>query len=287
MPPVLFVLAAALLWSTIGTSYTLILNWFPELDSISLVTIRAIGATVLLGIWLAWRRPAALKPPRAALPPFMILGGSAVTGFYVVYGLAVEWSSVAVATVLLYLAPAIVGIGGALFLNEPLTSRNIVSMLLAFAGCILVVGLIGDADDVTTRGIVAGLLSAVTYASFTLIGKPLMGRHPVDMTLFFHLLFGSVGLLAVALIVNGRVHASWQAVIVITLFNGIFSSLLPIASYTIGMRRMRAASASTIATLEPVLAIMLAWMLLGESLGPVQIAGAALVISAVLLLARN
>jgi drug/metabolite transporter (DMT)-like permease len=50
---------------------------------------------------------------------------------------------------------------------------------------------------------------------------------------------------------------------------------------------MRAASASTIATLEPVLAIMLAWMLLGETLGLTQIAGAGLVIFAVLLLARS
>jgi drug/metabolite transporter (DMT)-like permease len=114
-----------------------------------------------------------------------------------------------------------------------------------------------------------------------------MRRYPVDTTLFFHLLFGSVGLLAVSLIANGGIHASWQAILVITLFNGIFNSLLPVASYTIGMRRMRAASASTIATLEPVLAIMLAWMLLGETLGLTQIAGAGLVIFAVLLLARS
>jgi drug/metabolite transporter (DMT)-like permease len=286
-PPVLFVLAAALMWSTIGTSYTLILDWFPELDSVSLFTVRAIGATVLLACWLAWRRPAALRPPRSALPAFALLGGSAVTGFYVVFGLAVEWSSVAVATVLLYLAPAIVGVGGALFLNERLTARNVVSIVLAFSGCILVVGLIGDVQDVTTKGMIAGLLSAITYASFTLIGKPVMGRYPMDMTLFYHLVFGSVGLLAVAIVWNGRIHASLPEILVITLFNGVFNTLLPVASYSYGMRRMRAASASTIATVEPVLAILLAWILLGETLGVLQVAGAGLVILAVILLARR
>ncbi len=286
-PPVLFVLAAALMWSTIGTSYKLILDWFPELDSTSLVTVRAVGATVLLGLWLVWKRPAALRPPRSALPAFAILGGSAVTGFYLVFGLAIEWSSVAVATVLLYLAPAIVGVGGALFLSERLTARNLVSIILAFTGCVFVVGLVGNAQNVTTKGVIAGLLSAATYASFTLIGKPVMGRYPVDMTLFFHLLFGSAGLLVVALVWNGGIQASLGAVLVITLFNGVFNTLLPIASYTIGMRRMHAASASTIATVEPVLAILLAWMLLGETLGPLQIAGAAFVILAVLLLARQ
>jgi DME family drug/metabolite transporter len=281
------VLAAALMWSTIGTSYGLILERFPELDSVSLVTIRALGATVLLGLWLAWRRPAALRPPRSALPSFALLGGSAVTGFYLVYGLAVEWSSVAVATVVLYLAPAIVGIGGALFLNERLTGINIVSFLVAFIGCVFVVGLIGDAQNVTTKGVIAGVLSALTYASFTLIGKPVMGRQPVDTTLFFHLLFGSAGLIVIALVMNGGIHASWTAVVVIVLFNGIFSTLVPIACYSIGMRRMRAASASTVATLEPALAIVVAWLALGESLGPLQIVGAGLVVLAVLLLAQK
>jgi len=189
--------------------------------------------------------------------------------------------------VLLYLAPAIVGVGGALFLNERLTSRNVISIILAFTGCVFVVGLVGDVKDVTTKGVVAGLLSAVTYASFTLIGKPLMGRFPMDMTLFFHLAFGSVGLLAVALVWNGGIHASLPAILVITFFNGVFNTLLPVASYSFGMRRMRAASASTIATVEPVLAILLAWVLLGESLGVLQVAGAGLVILAVVLLARR
>jgi drug/metabolite transporter (DMT)-like permease len=191
---------------------------------------------------------------------------------------------VPISTVLLYLAPSIVGIGAALFLGEQFGLRQGISTLLAFAGCVLVVGLIGGNNEVTTKGIVAGLASAALYASFTLLGKPLMARYGSSSALVYHLIFGSIGLIVVSLIINGGIKASLGAILVIGLFNGIFNTLLPIASYSIGMQRMNAGTASTIATLEPVLAIVLSWALLDESLGIIQILGAGLVIAAVLLL---
>ncbi|CAN5670993.1 DMT family transporter [soil metagenome] len=284
IPPVAFILAAAVMWSTIGTSYRLILRHFDQVDSISLVTIRAIAATLMLVGWLSWRNPQALRPPKESLPGFAIFGLLAITGFYAVYAYALEWSSVPISTVLLYLAPSIVGIGAALFLGEQFGLRQGVSTLLAFAGCVLVVGLIGGNNEVTTKGIVAGLASAVLYASFTLLGKPLMARYGSSSALVYHLIFGSIGLIVVSLIINGGIKASLGAILVIGLFNGIFNTLLPIASYSIGMQRMSAGTASTIATLEPVLAIVLSWALLDESLGIVQILGAGLVIAAVVLL---
>ncbi|MGH2551284.1 MAG: DMT family transporter [Thermomicrobiales bacterium] len=284
IPPVAFILAAAVMWSTIGTSYRLILRHFDQVDSISLVTIRAIAATLMLVAWLSWRNPQALRPPKASLPGFALFGLLAITGFYAVYAYALEWSSVPISTVLLYLAPSIVGIGAAIFLGEQFGLRQGVSTLLAFAGCVLVVGLIGGDNEATTKGIVAGLASAALYASFTLLGKPLMARYGSSSALVYHLIFGSIGLVVVSLIINGGIKASLGAILVIGLFNGIFNTLLPIASYSIGMQRMNAGTASTIATVEPVLAIVLSWALLDESLGIVQILGAGLVVAAVLLL---
>lgn len=272
------------MWSTIGTSYELILRHFDSVDSLSLVTIRAIAATVMIVCWLQWRNPAALRPPREALPGFAVFGLLAITGFYAIYAYALEWSSVSVSTVLLYLAPSIVGAGAAMFLGERFGLRQAVSTILAFTGCVLVVGLIGGDNDVTTKGMIAGLASALLYASFTLLGKPLMARYGSSSALAYHLIFGAIGLVIVSLVVNGGIHASVGAILVVGLFNGIFNTLLPIASYSIGMQRMNAGTASTIATLEPVLAIGLSWALLDESLGALQLLGAAIVIGAVLLL---
>ncbi len=280
-----FILAAAVMWSTIGTSYRLILRHFDAVDSLSLVTIRAIAAAVILTIWLQWRNPAALRPPRAALPGFVLFGLMAIAGFYAIYAYALKWTNVSVSTVLLYLAPSIVVIGAALFLGEPFGAKQAVATVMAFAGCVLVVGLIGgDTGEITTKGIIASLASAGLYASFTLLGKPLMARYGASSAIVYHLIFGAIGLAIACVIINGRINGSLGAILVISGFNAVFNTLLPIASYSYGMQRMNAGTASTIATVEPVLAIVLSWALLDESLGAVQILGAAIVIGAVLLL---
>ncbi len=273
------------MWSTIGTSYRLILRHFDAVDSISLVTIRALAAAIVLTLWLQWRNPAALRPPRAALPGFLIFGLMAITAFYAVYAYALKWTNVSISTVLLYLAPSIVVIGAAIFLGEPFGAKQAIATIMAFVGCVLVVGLIGGgAGDVTTKGIIASVASAGLYASFTLMGKPLMGRYGASSAIAYHLIFGAIGLAIVCVIINGRINGSLGAILVISGFNAIFNTLLPIASYSYGMQRMNAGTASTIATIEPVLAIVLSWALLDESLGWLQILGAGIVIGAVVLL---
>jgi drug/metabolite transporter (DMT)-like permease len=64
---------------------------------------------------------------------------------------------------------------------------------------------------------------------------------------------------------------------------GIGSTLLPFALFYAGLRRMRAEEAGIIATVEPVVAVLSAAVFLGETLRPVQLAGAALVLAATLL----
>jgi drug/metabolite transporter (DMT)-like permease len=61
---------------------------------------------------------------------------------------------------------------------------------------------------------------------------------------------------------------------------GTFSTLVPFGLFNAGLRQMRAAEAGIVATLEPVIAAVSAAIVLGESLGPLQWLGAALVLAA-------
>jgi DME family drug/metabolite transporter len=65
---------------------------------------------------------------------------------------------------------------------------------------------------------------------------------------------------------------------------GVGPSLLAPICFTLGLQRVRASSASILATIEPVVAAGLAWAVLGESLAPLQLAGGMCVLLAVLLL---
>jgi drug/metabolite transporter (DMT)-like permease len=76
--------------------------------------------------------------------------------------------------------------------------------------------------------------------------------------------------------------AGWLAVIGIALF----STVVAMVCFFAGMQRLGATDTATLSTLEPVVSLLLAFALLGESLGPIQICGAVLVIMAVVALAR-
>src|SRR4051812_36532215 len=79
--PVIAVLAAACCWATQGIAYALILSQI-DTDGLTVVTLRAGTATLLLWLWLAIVDPAALRIPRSDLPLLALLGLIAVTIFY-------------------------------------------------------------------------------------------------------------------------------------------------------------------------------------------------------------
>ena len=82
---------------------------------------------------------------------------------------------------------------------------------------------------------------------------------------------------------TGGVHASgegvfWAAVI------ALVSTVIPIVLFTAGLARVGASTTAIASAVEPALTVALAWLVLGETLGPLQLAGGALVLSAVVLL---
>src|SRR5829696_5918809 len=134
------VLLAACLWSTLGTAYHL-LRGVAEVDALTVVALRASAGAGLLWGWLAITDRTALRVAWADLPRLIGFGVGSLGLMYLALFTAFDLTSVAVGTVLLYLAPALVTVGAALFLNEPLTGRKLVALITTFGGCLLVVEL--------------------------------------------------------------------------------------------------------------------------------------------------
>ena len=136
--PIAAVLGAAACWATQGVAYALILNGI-QTDGLTVVTLRAVTATLVLWVWLAVTDPGALRIPKASLPAFTLLGAIAVTIFYPALFYTYQWTSVSVATTLLYLSPTLVTLGAALFLGEPFTAGKLIALVTTFFGSALVV----------------------------------------------------------------------------------------------------------------------------------------------------
>jgi drug/metabolite transporter (DMT)-like permease len=282
--PVVAVLGAAVCWGAQGIVYALILDQI-QTDGLTVVTLRAATATLLLWIWLGITNPAALRIPRAGLPAFTLLGLIAVTIFYPALFYTYAWTSVAVGTVLLYLSPALVSLAAALLLGEPLTQRKGLALATTFLGCALVVQLY-QPENVrgSAAGIGAGLIAAASYGTYSVLGKKLLTQHSMATVLAAYLLCGTLLLIAVKLLVSPGTWPAPREAIAIGLVTGVLATLAPITLYTYGLSRLPASEAIILLTFEPVVAFVLAAAVLGESLAAGQWLGAISVLAGVLLL---
>jgi drug/metabolite transporter (DMT)-like permease len=232
---------------------------------------------VLAGL-LAILRPQLLRIRPGDLPFFALYGFVGVTMNFWAYFSAVKFTTLAVAITLLYTYPAFVVLLSALFLRERLTSTKAVAVVVALLGSALVAQ-VHQADwlRLNLRGILFGLLSGLSMATYSIFGKRALSRYaPWTVVLYA---FGAGGIFLAGLSGPQLLQAirypgvAWLWILGLALI----PSLGGYALYTFGLRDLQASQASIIATWEVVTAASLGWFLFGEHPAAVQYLGAALV----------
>ncbi len=278
------ILLAAALWATLGVIYTYLAGSY-GLPPLAVAAFRAgMGGLLLLAGLLILRR-SWLRLNRQALQIVVFYGIFGIALFYATYINAILSVGVAVAAVLLYTAPAWVAVIAWRFLGERLTRMHVAALLLALAGTALVAQIYRpEMLRLNAVGIIWGLLSGLTYGLWSVFNKVGV-KHTNPWTLqCYGMLVGSAVLLlfqpltplAGALQSPGAV--AW--LLVLALGPTVGASV----AYAAGVRVVPVSVASLVATLEPVLAAVLAYLFLGETLGIGQVAGGALILLAVWLL---
>lgn len=276
----LFVFAAALLWATIGPAARFTLR--SAVDPLEISFWRATIAGVLFVVHAIVRRqrPVARRD-LPAVGAFALLG---VTVFYWSYFRAVEQGGAALAAILLYTAPAWVALAAALWLGERITARKGMAIVLTLAGIILVAlgsGAAG-ASAANPGGIGWGLLAGFAYALYYLFGKRYFGRYDASTLFAYALPVGALVLLP-AVPFAEKSATDWVVLVFIAVVPTYAAYLL----YALGLARVEATRAATVATLEPVAAAFLAWAVWGEVLHGTGYLGAALVLAGVLLVSTE
>jgi drug/metabolite transporter (DMT)-like permease len=247
-------------------------------DPSTLLLLRFVLAAGVL-LLLAVRRPS--RPTGATLVGLVLLGALYVCQS-LAYFTALTMTAASLLGLLLYVYPVVVALFASLLFHIPLTRARIASLAVALAGAALTIGPVGDGNWL---GIGLGMASALIYAGYILIATRL--TRSVDpvwssaiITASAASIFGALALArGVALPLSST---GWAAVGAIALV----STVVAILTFLAGLRRIGPTDAATLSTLEPAMTALLAVMLLGESLAPVQIVGGALIVSAALIVAR-
>lgn len=274
-----YVLAAASLWGTLGIVARL--AYAGGAGPGEVVFFRAAIAFGL-ALLVAWRQGVPLGVPRRQWPLLGAYGTVSVGLFYLSYFWAVRLLPVAVAAVLLYTAPVFVAVLARLLLGEPLGPRRVLALAVAVAGVVLV-SAPDPAARITWTGVAAGLLAGLTYALYSIFGK--LALRDLDPAAVVVYTLGIGALVLLAALPPGRLlaiqwpPAVWGWVVLL----GVGPTFLAYRLYTAGLQWVPASTAAIVATVEPVVAAGLGWLVLGEALTAGQGAGAALVLLAGLL----
>jgi drug/metabolite transporter (DMT)-like permease len=279
----LLVLGAALLWAISATVGKALMA--TGVSAVGLAQARSLIAAAALAAWFAVSDRRRLAIRRGDVLPLLGLGALALAGTEISYFMAIERLHVAVAILLQYLCPVLVLGCSAAFLGERLTPAKVLAALAAVGGCFLVVGG-AELGAVATDpvGVAWGLAGAGCFAAY-MLGSERLVRHLSPWTvLLYAFAFAGAACLALDPTLSGLAVARdplrWGQL----LYVAILGTALPFGLFLKGIERIGAGRASITAVSEPVFAAVIAFVFLGEALGPWQIAGGLLVIGAIAVL---
>lgn len=267
------VACAALMWALIGPVSRVAFD--AGLHPVEVSFYRTLFAWPLFAAHAV--RLGSITVARRDLPAMLAFGLVAIAGLHGFYSEAVIFGGAALASVLLYTAPAWVALLARLLLAEPMGAFKMGAVAMAVAGVALIsFSSAGNTIPLTTPAVVFGLLSGLCYALYYIFGKLYLDRYPTPTAFLYALPVAALAMLPFfnfsPLSLQG--HGACVVLAVVCTY-GAFSV------YYSGLRHLEATRAAMTATLEPVAANVLAFVWFGEAFAVGGYLGSALILAGV------
>jgi drug/metabolite transporter (DMT)-like permease len=285
---------AALLFAVNGTVAKVVLQ--TGISSVELTQVRSTGAAVGFAVVLLVVARDRLRLDLRDVPFLAAFGVTGVAFVQWLYFVSIDRLPIGIALLIEYLAPLLVALYARLFVHEPVRRRVWVALALALAGLALVVEVWSEGLVLDGVGLAAALAAAVAYAVYILMAeRGVRRRDPISLSCY-GFLFAALFWLVVAPVWNfpaaelddsvsllGNLDHVSLPVSLLLLFVVAVGTMTTFGLVVTALRHISATRAAIIATLEPVVASVVAWAWLGESLGAAQLAGGGVVLAAIVL----
>ena len=264
-------------------------RYIPLPSSLVAMVRGVVGALFLLAVMALRRQKLDFSAIRRALPKLLL--SSACLGFnWILLFEAYNYTTVATATLCYYFAPMFIILVSPLLLKERITARKLICVLVALVGMVFVSGVLdaGINSIAELRGVLLGLAAAVLYASVVLINKKTVGIPANDRTVM-QLGISAIILLPYVLLTEnlGQIElgagGGMLLVLGMLLLVGILHTGVAYYLYFGAITTVKAQTAAILSYIDPVIAILLSALLLGEpmtllgGIGAVLVLGSAIV----------
>ena len=251
------------------------------------VTIRNFLSLVLMTVVFALFKRGVFRIKLRHLPIFVGAGLFSVLGLAVTYFNCQMHCSLAVAGILLYLAPSFVVLMSALFWKAPITKRKVMALVVSFLGCVLVSGIMSGSLTVSVTGLLLGIGAGFCYATYTIFAH--YGLEHYDSLTMIYWTFFFAGLGSLAFLNWGELApalphgTTWIGIAGLV----VIATVLPYLFYTKGLEVVESGKASIIANVEPVVAALTGVVFFHEVLNVWTVLGIVCVLGGVVLLAKE
>ena len=244
-----------------------------------LVFLRAsIGFLFLLPFVFFRKNKNTVASIKANLLP-LILSGIALGANWVLLFEAYRYTDVSIATLCYYLAPVFIVLFSPIVLKESLTAQKIVCVGIALLGMVFISGIFSGVDSANPLGILFGVMAAVLYATVVFINKRIKNVDSYDKTAFQ---FG------ISLIITLPYSLFTEKLssdmfdlrsIILILTVGIIHTGVAYILYFSSLKDVKAHTAAIFSYIDPILALILSFLILKETMGVFEAIGAVLVLS--------
>lgn len=249
-------------------------------------------ASAFWRVMLAWpilllalrvqQRAAGAASPRDRRPWILALAGALFAADLALWHYAINYTSVANATLLANAAPIFVAVASWLWLGERLGRRFLFGLGVAMAGTLILVGPAARLEAQALRGDLYALAAALFYAGYLLTVSVLRRRHSTLEVMTWSSAAAAVCLLPVALLLGEplwpQTSTGWGLLLGLAVLSHVGGQGL--IAYALAV--LPASFSSVGLLLQPAAAAGFAWILLAENIGAIQALGAVIVLVGIL-----
>ncbi|HHU22439.1 MAG TPA: EamA family transporter [Clostridiales bacterium] len=268
-------ISALIIVGTIG-----IFRRYIPLSSALLAFFRGLIGSVSLFIFIKLRRTGRWQSIEPKKLVGLIVNGAFLGINWILLFEAYNYTTIAKATLCYYMQPTIILLLSPLVFKEKLTVKKVICALVALAGMVFVSGVIGEearqANDF--KGVLFGLGAACFYSLVIILNKKISDVDAYQKTII-QLVSSAVALIPYLLVTGGFKDVVFNVnLVLLLLVVGIIHTGVVYALYFGSMSGLKAQTISTLSYIDPVVAMIMSALILGETMTVWGVIGAVLII---------
>ena len=244
-----------------------------------LALYRAVLASVLIGFYLVFIKKGWLNLKNAGRElPLLLASGIAMGINWILLFQAYRYTTISAATLSYYFAPVIVTVASPLLFHERLTAKQVICFVMSTLGLVLIIGTGGGEETAGITGILFGLGAAVFYAAVILLNKFIKNVAGIQRTIL-QMLAAVVTLLPYVALSSGfnlnlLDGTGWVCLLTV----GLFHTGITYCLYFSALKDLTGQEAAILSYIDPLVAVIISVLLLGEPMTLMQLIGGALIL---------